>query len=84
MTRLWQQAILVGLLFLCMAIDFSAQSGPGAEWIPKVNLAGNLAVQCSYRSSIAVDISGTVHVIWGECLGSEPDYPARARFTTAS
>jgi hypothetical protein len=71
-------AWLAAVLLAWLAPGVSAQTGTGATWTPKVNLSEGLGVQCSYSASIAVDVSGTVHVIWGECIASDPEYPPRS------
>lgn len=76
--RILRPALLTAILLSGLASSVSAQAGPGATWTPKVNLSEGLGVQCSYSSSIAVDGSGTVHVVWGECLDSVPESPARS------
>lgn len=71
-------ALFALVLFACMGGSVSAQAEQGADWGPAVNLSEVLGGQCSYRASIAVDTGGTVHVVWGECLSSKPDSPARS------
>lgn len=70
--------ILCLLLFAATAAPVSSQLGPGATWTPKVNLSEGLGVQCSYKASVAVDVSGTAHVIWGECASGEDNMSARS------
>ena len=71
--RIAPSCMLVVALFAMLGGTASGQSPAGATWTLKVNLSDSLGAQCSSLPSMAADVSGTVHVIWGECLAAEPE-----------
>jgi hypothetical protein len=71
-------ALLIGLAVIVTTVPIAyAQQGVGARWNPPANMSENLGMACSYTPAITVDLSGAVHLVWEECLDSEPGWPAR-------